>query len=129
MAAFIGIIHKEGEGEYTVSFPDFPGCRAAAESLDEAVRMAGEALRGHLSDLREAGEAVPGPMSLEEARGRTDDGVAAFIVVQAPDHGRRVRVNITLRESELQRIDEGAARAHQSRSAFLVTSALQAARG
>ncbi len=126
MASYIGIIHKDQDSDFGVSFPDFPGCISAGSSLDEAGRMAGEALDFHIRGMEEDGEAIPVPMSLEEAQAHEfAQGAVAFIVVRVPDQeGRTVRVNITLKDSELSAIDAAAAQARMSRSGFLVSRAL-----
>ena len=51
MANHIALIHKDSDSDYGVSFPDFPGCITAGESIDDAKDMAQEALSGHI-DVR-----------------------------------------------------------------------------
>jgi predicted RNase H-like HicB family nuclease len=123
---YIAIIHKEPNSDFGVSFPDFPGCITAGRTLDEAKDMAAEALAGHIEVIRETGEPVPDPSTLDEVMINPDfqDGVAFLVSVEEP--GKTVRVNITLTEQELQEIDQHA-RAHgMTRSAFLVKSGLKA---
>ncbi len=127
MASYIGIIHKEADSDFGVSFPDFPGCVTAASTMDEAGRMAEEALRGQVEVMREYGDPLPGqPMTLEQAQAHEfAAGAAAFIVVRIPDQeARTVRINITLKEDELAAIDQAAGEARMSRSSFLVRRAL-----
>ena len=62
---YIALIHKDSKSDYGVSFPDLPGLVTAGSSLDEARRMAEEALAFHLEGLMEDGEAIPAPSSLE----------------------------------------------------------------
>jgi predicted RNase H-like HicB family nuclease len=38
MRQYVGLIHKEAESNYSVSFPDFPGCITAGRDLDESAR-------------------------------------------------------------------------------------------
>ena len=126
MASYIGIIHKDAGSDFGVSFPDFPGCVTAGSTLDEAGRMAEEALAAHVQGLLEDGEPIPEPMPLDEAQAHEfAEGAVAFIVVRAPEREERtVRVNITLKESDLAAIDSAAARARMSRSSYLVRRAL-----
>jgi predicted RNase H-like HicB family nuclease len=123
---YIAIIHKDEGSDYGVSFPDFPGCITAGRTLDEAKDMAREALAGHLEVMREAGERIPDPSSLDEVMCNPDfqDGVGFLVDVKAP--GKTVRVNITLSEGELEQIDQRARAQGLSRSAFLVQSGLRA---
>ena len=60
----IGLIHKEADTDYGVSFPDFPGVATAGTSLDDAQAMAEEALALHVDGLVEDGEALPEPSTL-----------------------------------------------------------------
>ena len=128
MASYIGIIHKDADSDFGVSFPDFAGCVTAGRSLDEAGRMAREALLGHIAVMREYGESIPEPMSLEAAKGHEfAENAAAFIVVAADEpEDRAVRLNITLPEKLTRRIDAEAKSQGLSRSAFLARAAAKA---
>ena len=128
MAAYIGIIHKDADSDYGVSFPDFPGCVTAGASLDEAGRMASEALRGHVAVAREQGDLIPEPMSLEAALGSEfAEGAVAFLVVPLEEEGEKsVRLNITLPRTLARRVDEFAKKRGLSRSGFLAKAAEQA---
>lgn len=42
MRNYIGLIHKESDSDFGVSFPDFPGVVTAGKSLEEAHAMAEE---------------------------------------------------------------------------------------
>ena len=57
MANYIALMRKGEGSDYGVEFPDFPGCVTAGRTLDEARRMAAEALALHVEGLREDGEA------------------------------------------------------------------------
>ena len=83
---YIGVIHKDPDSDFGVSFPDFPGCITAGRTLDEAKVMAIEALEGHIAEMRAAGEPIPVPSSLGAVLADPDfaDG-AAFLVVPARD--------------------------------------------
>ena len=121
---YVAILHKEETSDYGVSFPDFPGCITAGKTLDEAKDMAGEALALHIEGLREDGEPIPAPASLEDIAKNPDfsDGFAFIVSVKEPN--KTVRVNITLQESELVTIDALAAKAGMKRSTFLINKAL-----
>ena len=45
------ILHPEPEGGFTVSVPSLPGCITYGQTLDEAKRMATDAIRGYLVSL------------------------------------------------------------------------------
>jgi predicted RNase H-like HicB family nuclease len=121
---YIAFLHKDTKSDYGVSFPDFPGCVTAGSSLDEARQMAAEALAVHIAGMREDGEPIPEPSTLDDLR---DDaamkGAVAFLVtVVEPE--KTVRFNITARESQLVEIDNRASAAKLSRSAYMVRRAL-----
>jgi predicted RNase H-like HicB family nuclease len=127
MAHYIALIHKDGDSDYGVSFPDLPGVITAGSNLDEARRMATEALAFHLEGLTEDGEAVSEPSSLEEimAIAENKDGVAVLIEAPAAQV-KSVRVNVTLPADVLGEIDEYAEREGFTRSGFLAQAAKKA---
>ncbi|MCL6706205.1 type II toxin-antitoxin system HicB family antitoxin [Pseudomonas sp. R2.Fl] len=61
MRTYIGVIHRDEDSDYGVSFPDFPGVVTAGIDLDDACRMAEEALSLHVEGMIEDGEAIPEP--------------------------------------------------------------------
>jgi len=128
MTAYIAIIHKDPTSDYGVSFPDFPGCISAGETLDEARLMALEALIGHISVMEEYGETIPEPSTLEAVMKDPDfsDGVA--VLIDVPRTVRSVRVNITAPEDVLNEIDRFAEAHGYTRSGFLIQAALEKAR-
>src|SRR5271157_5214886 len=121
---YIAYLHKDRDSDYGVSFPDFPGCITAGKTLDEASRMAAEALALHIQGMIEDGDAVPEPSKLDDiAKDAAKHGAIAFMVsVDAPD--ATVRVNITARESQIEKIDALAEAAGMTRSGYMVRAAL-----
>ena len=60
MARYTVVIDAEPDGSAdNVSVPALPGCSTWGETFEEAVRMAREAIAGHIAALRELGEDVP----------------------------------------------------------------------
>ena len=83
---YIGVIHKDPDSDFGVSFPDFPGCITAGRTLTEAKAMGVEALEGHIAEMQAAGEAIPAPSSLDAVLANPDFAdAAAFLVVPARD--------------------------------------------
>jgi len=82
---YVAIIHKDHDSDFGVSFPDFPGCITASRTLNEAKDRALEALTGHIEVMRETGEAVPDPSSLDEVMSDPQfrDGVAFLVSIKA----------------------------------------------
>jgi predicted RNase H-like HicB family nuclease len=124
MTNYIALIHKEPRSDFGVSFPDFPGCVTAGRSLDEARKMAEEALALHVDGMREDGEKLPVPSSLESVMARRDNRDAVAILVTLRERAQAtVRVNITLAQADLAAIDAHAEATGMSRSGFLVSAA------
>src|SRR5258708_27002133 len=63
---YIACLHKDKNSDYGVSFPDFPGCVTAGKTLEEARKLAVEALTLHMAGVIEGGGAPPGAATLEE---------------------------------------------------------------
>lgn len=127
MRQYIALIHKEADSDYGVSFPDLPGVITAGSNLDEARKMATEALAFHLQGLAEDGAPVPEPSSLEEVMSvrENKDGVA--VLIAAPDaEVKSVRINVTLPADVLEQIDQYAEREGFTRSGFLAQAAKKA---
>ncbi|MGY4303514.1 putative RNase H-like HicB family nuclease [Bradyrhizobium sp. USDA 4369] len=124
MRHYIGLIHKDADSHFGVSFPDLPGVATAGTTLDDARVMAEEALALHIEGLIEDGEAVPEPSSLEQIMSDRDNrsGVAVLVPVKI-DQPKTVRVNVTLPEDVLAQIDRYAAVHGFTRSGLLVQAA------
>ena len=122
---YIAYLHKDHDSDFGVSFPDFPGCIAAGKTLDEARVMAGEALAIHIAGMMDDGESIPEPSTLDSLTGdEAMKGAVAFLVHVEPRTSRTVRINITARENQVEEIDQLAAAAGMTRSAYMVQSAL-----
>ncbi len=121
---YIAYLHKEKNSDYGVSFPDFPGCISAGSTLDEARRMAVEALAFHVQGMREDGEEIPEPSTLDDLRNDPSmKGAVAFLVELNPPE-KTVRINITARESQIAEIDRRAQGVGLTRSSYIVQKAL-----
>ncbi|SIR10193.1 Predicted nuclease of the RNAse H fold, HicB family [Rhizobium sp. RU20A] len=124
---YIGLIRKEPDSDYGVSFPDFPGVVTAGTDLDDARRMAEEALALHVEGMIEDGDPLPSPLTLEAvmADGDNSDAVAFLVPVAVPSR-RAVRLNITLPENVVKDIDRYAGSRGMTRSAFLLKASVRA---
>ena len=129
MASYIALLRKDPDSDFGVDFPDFPGCITAAGGLAEAKRRAAEALRFHIEGMIEDGEPVPAPSGVEDIAADPDnaDALPLVVTVDVPED-RAVRVNLTVRESFLRRLDAAARARRLSRSAFILRAAEAAMR-
>jgi predicted RNase H-like HicB family nuclease len=90
MQQYIGLIHKDADSDFGVSFPDFPGVITVGTDLEDARRMAEEALAFHVEGMVEDGEAIPEPSSIEKVMADPEnrDGVAMLVTLMSGDAAR-----------------------------------------
>lgn len=121
---YIAYLHKEKKSDYGVSFPDFPGCITAGKTLEEARRNAVEALSLHIEGMLEDGDEIPEASNLDNlTRDKAlKDAIAFLVDVNISD--KVERFNITARKSQMEEIDRLANKHGMSRSAYIVSSAL-----
>lgn len=116
-----------GAKVYGITFPDFPGCVSAGESIVAAIRRGEEALSGHIAAMLADGETLPEPTDLQEYRGQlvkwlNAEGnieVAHVQLVNVRVPGPPRRINVMLDEDLIEEIDAVA----NNRSAFLAAAA------
>ncbi len=53
------LLRKEIEGGYTVTVPSLPGCITYGDNIEEAIKMANEAIEVYIESLKEHGEEIP----------------------------------------------------------------------
>lgn len=123
----VALIHEEN-GVFGVSFPDFPGCTTVADSADAAIAKAAEVLAFHAEGLAEDGPLPPIRDLTQLVRDRAfrvDSRGAMIALIPYSPPTRAVRLNITLDEALLGRIDRAAAAAGETRSGYLADAALR----
>ena len=52
-------LNKAPEGDYSVTVPSLPGCLTYGEDIDDALKMAKEAIEIYIEELQDRGEAIP----------------------------------------------------------------------
>ena len=119
MTAYVALLRKDPESDYGVDFPDFPGCVTAGKTLEDARRMAAEALRFHIEGMIEDGEAIPEPSGLDDIMADPDRRNAVAVLVDASVRRPTVRVNVSLPPDLVEAID----RVSDNRSRFLADAA------
>ena len=120
MTVYIALLRKDADSDYGVEFPDFPGCVTAGRTLDEARRMAVEALALHVEGIIEEGDPLPMPSTLDSimAVPENTDGVVFLVDIPASP-ARAMRINVTLPNDIVEAID----RVTKNRSRFLAEAA------
>lgn len=121
------IIHKDDDTGYGVTIPDIPGCFAYGDTQEEAILNIQEAV-----ELYYHGEDISDPPASSQMEDFLDSDLYtrdSFLYLADIDFAfiapKTQRVNITVPEYKLIRIDRAAKAKGISRSAFFVDSAEQ----
>lgn len=123
MAAYLALLRKNARSDYSVEFPDLPGCVTAGKTLDEAREFAREALALHLKGMAEDGEAIPAASSLDAIMGDPDNADAVLFLVDAPMRKpRAVPMTITVSEDLADVIRTKSAELGMSQSGLFAVS-------
>lgn len=117
--AYYPAIIERGIDSFGVYFPDLPGCVTAGRTIQEAALGAEEALNGHLAVAAEYGDAIPEPSELDAVNVFEGSDEVGRILVRGERPGRAVRVQVSIEEGLLARID----RVAKNRSRFLADAA------
>lgn len=124
MRYYVALVHKDPESAYGITFPDLPSVFSAADSDEDIVVNAIEALRLWAED-----EELAPPSSHHEIVERPDlraelaNGAFLIRVPFIEDDTRTVRANITMEAGTLAAIDQTAKQRGLTRSAFLASCA------
>jgi predicted RNase H-like HicB family nuclease len=120
VTAYIALLRKDPTSDYGVDFPDFPGCITAGKTLDDARKLAAEALDFHIEGMTEDREPIPEPSTLDAIMQDPDNRDAvAFLVEVAARPAKAIRINVMLPQDLVEAID----RATKNRSRFLAEAA------
>lgn len=117
-------VHKEDASAYGATFPDIPGCFAAADDIQELPRAAQEAVEAHFGADNDPIPAARAPDAWADHGDYQDGGFWMLVDIDLSRvRSRAIRLNISLPENLVQRIDAAARQRGQSRSAFLAAAA------
>ncbi|MDR1397335.1 MAG: type II toxin-antitoxin system HicB family antitoxin [Desulfarculales bacterium] len=129
--------HEDGSGRYDVTFADLPGCVSQGQNLEQALKMAQEALTLHVFSMLRDGDPLPAPSTLEEAKAKSE-GMAAeggytlaegtlyqYVLAAEPaaKEDKPVSVTVSLRPAILARVDAAAKTYGFTRSSLLAVAA------
>ncbi|MEK7815161.1 MAG: type II toxin-antitoxin system HicB family antitoxin [Chloroflexota bacterium] len=59
MRKYVVYLEPAEEGGYIASCPHFPGCITQGETVEEALDMIKDAIKGYISSLKKHGEPIP----------------------------------------------------------------------
>ena len=124
------IVSERGDDTHAfgVVVPDLPGCFSAGDTLEEAFDMAKEAVEGWLEVCLDDGAEIPKPSSLEAISNLSDyQGwiLGTVDVDMSKLSDKAERVNITLPQRVLRRLDALANKAGDTRSGYIARMVLE----
>lgn len=121
-------IEKDPSSDYGVTVPDLPGCFSAGPTIDEAILNTEEAILTHIEGLLMDDEIVPIPSKIEELKEFCNDPHYLWILCEVDMNklSEKIRrINITIPEKVLSKIDNYAKLGGETRSGFLTHAALE----
>jgi len=120
---------REENGVYRALFPDFPGCTTAADNPNSIIAKATEALSHHIARMMADGRELPRVRSLAwfaaDPTFLADSDSLMIVLVSYAPAPREVRVEVTLDESLLARIDSAAETTEETRSEYIAGAVRQ----
>jgi predicted RNase H-like HicB family nuclease len=123
---YLAIVDRHpAETNFSIIFPDFPGVTSVAGKFADVMHQAKDALATAVEDLEHDGETLP-PSIEDDALpdyDRTQFHDPRTLLVPVETTGRALRVNVSLDEGLLARIDDVSKRTGLSRSALLARGA------
>ncbi|MDR3488040.1 MAG: type II toxin-antitoxin system HicB family antitoxin [Bradyrhizobium sp.] len=129
MAKTVAVIERMDTG-YGVSFPDFPTAGNVGPTAEEALRRAEAALDAHIHGMVAAKVPFLTIRSVDEIMNDPDHaelvaeiGPVTYALVDVTLPAKAVRVNITIDERLIERIDRAAAAEGETRSGYLAAAA------
>ena len=84
---YAALVCQKSDGDFGIRFPDLPGCIAGGGALEEACKMARNALARHLESMSANGECIPKPSSADVVLSHPDaaDAIAVIVVRALPE--------------------------------------------
>jgi len=122
------LIQKDPDSDYGVTVPDLAGCFSAGENMESALENAEEAILTHIEGLLMDNDPIPSPSSIDslKKRHREKDIVWGIVSVDLSKLSERARrINITVPEKLLTKIDSFAEKEGETMSGLLVSAALE----
>ena len=118
---YIAVINKENAKQFGVVFPDFLGCVSVGKNLEEAEEMAQEALQFHIDGMLKDGEELPKAKTLDEVKKKYKK-VEIFAMISVKIKTKATRINITIDEKLLRKLDKFLLNRDETRSSFFAKS-------
>jgi predicted RNase H-like HicB family nuclease len=84
MRKYIGVIRRDPDHGFAVTFPDLPGLVVFANSPDAAPAAAEQGLSKHLPEMHAAGDAIPAPSEPDMLIGAQENAPTIAVKVRRP---------------------------------------------
>ena len=128
MKTYLALVHKDAGSAYGLTFPDLPGCFAAADDQGDILRNAVEALELWFEDTEPVTPRGPEAVASDVAADLAEGAFLIAVPLIQPS-SRQKRVNISLDAGTLGAIDSAAEGLGLTRSGFLTMAALNEIKG
>ncbi len=120
MRTYIAVVHKDADSAFGISFPDVPGCFSAADSRDDILANAIDALAMHLEGLDAPESRDPVEVAADpDVKADLQEGAFLLAVPHVTMEKKPVRANISIDRGMLAAIDREARMRGMTRSAFI----------
>lgn len=121
-------LEKDPDSDYGVTVPDLPGCFSAGSTIEEAMDNAQEAILTHIEGLMLDDDVIPQASSIEQLKEQNPGPYILWSLVPVDLSAlskEAKRINITIPENILTKIDSFAKREGATRSGFLASAAIE----
>ena len=120
---------QESENDlYRANVPCIKNCSTTGRTMEDALQNVKETIRIVIKEKLAKGEVIPKPAALEtyQADSQYTDGAWALAPINfSRIYGKSKRINITVPEQILERLDSFAREQGETRSGFLVQAAIE----
>lgn len=113
---YVALVRGDKAAGYHARFPDLPNCAVSAVDPAELLANARAALRGQLQAVADAGDEWPAGTPIEQVQAQPPE-FPMLVDVEVED--TPVRVNISLGEQLLKRLDAAATASGATRSGYI----------
>jgi predicted RNase H-like HicB family nuclease len=117
------VLHTDNGQDFGVTVPDLPGCFSAGSSVEAAIENAREAILCHAEGMILDNETVPLPSEIVDLSNFNPEVGTALIAYADVDieaiRGPAKRINITVKQANLEIIDIRARARGMNRSEYL----------
>jgi predicted RNase H-like HicB family nuclease len=117
------VYREPGEANWSILFPDFPEIASGADPEQDVDRQALDALATAVDVYAQAGKPLPEPSSSTDIAEQIPEGAAGFVGLYYAQEPAPLRVNISIDQALLARIDFLAERKGMTRSSLLAEAA------